>query len=32
VVSRLVLVRGRIVFDGDPAQLPALWHDPSHTH
>jgi hypothetical protein len=31
VVSRLVLVRGRIVFDGDPAQLPALWHDPSHT-
>jgi len=32
VVSRLVLVRGRIVFDGDPADLPALWHDPSHTH
>ena len=32
VVSRLVLVRNRIVFDGDPAELPALWHDPSHTH
>ena len=32
VVSRLVLVRGRIVFDGDPAELPALWHDPSHAH
>jgi zinc transport system ATP-binding protein len=32
VVSRLVLVRGRIVFDGDPADLPAVWHDPSHTH
>jgi zinc transport system ATP-binding protein len=32
VVSRLVLVRGRIVFDGDPAALPSLWHDPSHVH
>jgi len=32
VVSRLVLVRGRIVFDGDPAALPAIWHDPSHAH
>ena len=32
VVSRLVLVRGRIVFDGDPADLPAVWHDPSHEH
>jgi zinc transport system ATP-binding protein len=32
VVSRLVLVRGRIVFDGDPAALPAMWHDPSHVH
>jgi zinc transport system ATP-binding protein len=32
VVSRLVLVRGRIVFDGDPSALPALWHDPSHVH
>ena len=29
VVSRLVLVRRRIVFDGAPAELPALWHDPS---
>ena len=32
VVSRLLLVRGRIVFDGSPAELPALWHDPSHVH
>lgn len=32
VVSRLVLVRGGIVFDGDPARLPAVWHDPSHVH
>ena len=32
VVSRLLLVRGRIVFDGDAADLPALWHDPSHVH
>jgi zinc transport system ATP-binding protein len=32
VVSRLVLVRGRIVFDGDPSALPGLWHDPSHAH
>jgi zinc transport system ATP-binding protein len=32
VVSRLVLVRGRIVFDGEPAALPAIWHDPSHVH
>jgi zinc transport system ATP-binding protein len=31
-VERLVLVRERIVFDGPPAQLPGLWHDPSHTH
>jgi zinc transport system ATP-binding protein len=30
--SRLVLLRGRIVFDGDPADLPAVWHDPSHEH
>jgi zinc transport system permease protein len=28
----LVLVRGRIVFDGDPAGLPSAWHDPSHVH
>ena len=32
VVSRLLLVRGRIAFDGPPAELPALWHDPSHAH
>jgi ABC-type Mn2+/Zn2+ transport system ATPase subunit len=32
VVSRLLLVRGRIAFDGAPADLPALWHDPSHAH
>jgi len=32
VVSRLVLVRRRIVFDGPPSELPALWHDPSHAH
>jgi zinc transport system ATP-binding protein len=31
-VDRLVLVRGGIVFDGDPAALPAHWHDPSHVH
>jgi zinc transport system ATP-binding protein len=31
-VERLVLVRGTIVFDGDPAALPATWHDPSHVH
>jgi zinc transport system ATP-binding protein len=32
VVERLVLVRERIVFDGPPASLPDLWHDPSHAH
>ena len=32
VVSRLLLVRGRIAFDGHPSELPALWHDPSHVH
>jgi zinc transport system ATP-binding protein len=32
VVQRLVLVRERIVFDGPPAALPDLWHDPSHAH
>jgi zinc transport system ATP-binding protein len=32
VVARLVLVRHRIVFDGSPSALPALWHDPSHAH
>jgi zinc transport system ATP-binding protein len=31
-VDRLVLVRGGIVFDGDPSALPATWHDPSHVH
>jgi zinc transport system ATP-binding protein len=31
-VDRLVLVRGAIVFDGDPAALPTTWHDPSHVH
>jgi zinc transport system ATP-binding protein len=32
IVERLVLVRGRIVFDGHPRALPLEWHDPSHTH
>jgi zinc transport system ATP-binding protein len=32
VVQRLVLVRRTIVFDGDPHDLPGVWHDPSHTH
>jgi zinc transport system ATP-binding protein len=31
-VERLLLVRGRIVFDGRPDELPGLWHDPSHVH
>ena len=31
-VQRLVLVRGGIVFDGPPANLPGVWHDPSHVH
>jgi zinc transport system ATP-binding protein len=31
-VDRLVLVSGRIVFDGPPTELPAPWHDPSHVH
>jgi zinc transport system ATP-binding protein len=31
-VERLVLVRGAIVFDGNPSALPATWHDPSHVH
>jgi zinc transport system ATP-binding protein len=31
-VERLVLVRGGIVFDGDPSALPTTWHDPSHVH
>ncbi len=32
VVERLLLVRGGIVFDGHPSELPAVWHDPSHSH
>ena len=31
-VERIVLVRREIVFDGDPSELPAVWHDPSHLH
>jgi len=31
-VERIVLVREQIVFDGPPAALPGLWHDPSHVH
>jgi zinc transport system ATP-binding protein len=31
-VKRLVLVRGGIVFDGPPSDLPDVWHDPSHAH
>ncbi|MFO7571291.1 MAG: metal ABC transporter ATP-binding protein [Gaiellaceae bacterium] len=31
-VGRIVLVRGGIVFDGSPSDLPGEWHDPSHVH
>jgi zinc transport system ATP-binding protein len=31
-VERIVLVRREIVFDGPPAALPGVWHDPSHVH
>jgi zinc transport system ATP-binding protein len=31
-VDRLMLVRGRVLFDGPPAELPGIWHDPSHVH
>ena len=31
-VERLILVRGGIVFDGSPRELPPVWHDPSHSH
>ncbi|MCS7006384.1 MAG: ABC transporter ATP-binding protein [Thermoleophilia bacterium] len=31
-VGRIVLVRGGIVFDGSPRDLPGVWHDPSHVH
>jgi zinc transport system ATP-binding protein len=32
IVGRLVLVRGAVVFDGQPGDLPGVWHDPSHSH
>ncbi len=31
-VARIVLVRGGIVYDGPPGELPGVWHDPSHVH
>jgi zinc transport system ATP-binding protein len=31
-VGRLVVVRGKVVFDGPPDALPKQWHDPSHPH
>jgi zinc transport system ATP-binding protein len=31
-VERLLLVRGKIIFDGPPGELPGVWHDPSHVH
>ena len=31
-VQRVILVRGGIVFDGTPDELPGVWHDPSHSH
>jgi len=31
-VERVILVRGTIVFDGPPTELPTPWHDPSHVH
>jgi zinc transport system ATP-binding protein len=31
-VERLLVVRGEIVFDGPPDELPQRWHDPSHVH
>jgi zinc transport system ATP-binding protein len=31
-VQRVILVRGGIVFDGRPDELPGVWHDPSHVH
>jgi len=31
-VERLVLIRGGVVFDGHPRELPGVWHDPSHAH
>jgi zinc transport system ATP-binding protein len=32
VAERLVLVRGAIIFDGAPSELPEFWHDPAHVH
>jgi zinc transport system ATP-binding protein len=31
-VERIVLVRGGVIFDGSPSELPGVWHDPSHVH
>jgi zinc transport system ATP-binding protein len=31
-VQRLMLIRGGLLFDGPPAALPEVWHDPSHAH
>jgi zinc transport system ATP-binding protein len=31
-VERIVLIRGTVVFDGPPPELPGIWHDPSHVH
>jgi zinc transport system ATP-binding protein len=31
-VERIVLIRGEVVFDGRPPDLPGVWHDPSHVH
>ena len=31
-VQRLVLVRGQILYDGPPSDLPDPWHDPSQVH
>jgi zinc transport system ATP-binding protein len=31
-VERIVLIRGTVVFDGPPPELPGIWHDPSHAH
>jgi zinc transport system ATP-binding protein len=31
-VERLLLVRGSVLFDGPPTDLPGMWHDPSHVH
>jgi zinc transport system ATP-binding protein len=31
-VERIILIRGEVVFDGPPSDLPGVWHDPSHVH